>query len=292
MNDERKPRRDSGGHITIPPELRPFSAKPAAEPERARVKGVGSEAILTQLAGELGDESKDTQEIDPTRGVGNLATAGAMNGLPAASRGKVVTAKVKIEPAKAKSDPPAPLAASPPDAEGSPWAKALPMAPLASELPSSLLPKPAEAGGVVESKRPEDGEKRRGLAAIVIGAALLVLLGVVTMIKLGAGPTKVGPAVAGVASAPDAGTSKALAPAPSESSAPSAPPPATTPQPEASGVPSAEPVVPSAPSSLAPSGMVRPKPKDEDPYDAAPAPATATPHVTPTKPLVEDRPVF
>lgn len=317
MSDEQKPRRDSGGHITIPPELRPFSAKEGANPVRVREKSPGAEAMFTKIAGELGDEANEVQVIDPERGVGNASAYVAPLKVPAPVVGKGVTSKVKIDAAKAKSDPPPAMAvievlddvgAGEPAA--SPWAKAPVMAIDAGALPSALLPRPVE-GGVVESKRPEPKERRYGLLALAIGA-VVVGLGVVMVLKMGEVPDRpAGGAAPSMAAASGVGTAGAP-PVAAESAMATAPPTATAmatggaagmEAPAASAVPSAGAVVPSAPSAP------HPKPREDDPYDAAPplgaapvktgAPSappspTVTPNVPPasTKTLVEDRPVF
>jgi hypothetical protein len=180
----------------------------------------------------------------------------------------------------------------------------------AGALPSALLPKPVE-GGVVESKRPEPKERRYGVLALAIGA-VVVGLGVVMVLKMGevperpaggAAPSMVvgsGGAPAGAGAPPGAAES---ATATATATATGAGGAAGMGVPAASGVPSAGAVVPSAPSSP------HPKPREDDPYDAAPplgaAPAktgapsappspTVTANVPPasTKTLVEDRPVF
>ncbi len=194
MSDERKPRRDSGGHITIPPELRAFGGKEGPGPARVREKSPGAEAMFTKIAGELGEEGSDVQVIDPDRGVGNASAYVGPLTVPEAVVGKGVTSKVKIDAGKVKSDPP-PAMSVEGEGEGegegdSPWAK-MPLPALdPGDLPSALLARPVEGGGVVESKRPEPKERRYGVLALAIGGAVLLGLAVVTVIKLGEVPEK------------------------------------------------------------------------------------------------------
>jgi hypothetical protein len=284
---------------------------------RVREKSPGAEAMFSKIAGELGDEGSEVQVIDPERGVGNASAYVGPLKVPAPVVGRAVTSKVKIDAAKAKSDPPPAMAVievlddgGEREAEASPWAKAPVMAIDAGALPSALLPKPVE-GGVVESKRPEPKERRYGVLALAIGA-VVVGLGVVMVLKMGevperpaggAAPSRVagsGGAPAGAGAPPGAAES---ATATATATATGAGGAAGMGVPAASGVPSAGAVVPSAPSSP------HPKPREDDPYDAAPplgaAPAktgapsappspTVTANVPPasTKTLVEDRPVF
>lgn len=277
MSDERKPTRDLEGHTTIPPELRSFGGKGGAEGARVRGKSAGAQAMFAQISEELGEEGQDVQEIDAGRGVGNARAYVGPVTVPAGAVGKGVTAKVKIDAGKAKSDPPPGLAA-----EESPWAKEGPAVIAAGELPSALLPKTAE-GGVVESARPEGKDRRRGVVALVVGGVVALGLAAVTVSQIG-GPKKA------PQGAPLVGPSSDPVGVASSSGVPSAPSSAST----GTGVPTVETVVP-VPSAAPAVGSAAPavsapvrKPKEdgvvEDPYDAAPPPSlpkTGAPVVPP-----------
>src|SRR5882672_3893498 len=106
MSDDRKPKDDKLGSTTIPPELRPFVGRTAHPEAGRRSDNPAMDAAFAKIKEALGDDEDDTQELDPDRGVGNASAYIGPRGVPKPAPGRAVTAKVKIDPAKVKSDPP------------------------------------------------------------------------------------------------------------------------------------------------------------------------------------------